>query len=385
MYNSSQKKIKLLIFSNSPGPNQSDFFCEIAKHPNFYLDVWYMGRRYFKWNGTEPLPTYSHKFFANILPFAEKTQSFLNPGIIPQLFIKKYDYVIVQGYFMPSAVVAMIILGLLKRKWGFWGEMVDRSNSQLGWKFLSKKIILGRILNTASFILVIGGKIAEKSYIKFGYEPSKMFSVPYSCVLDPYLNLNSEHMNYFHLLKDKFKSKKERVIFSLAQLIPRKCIDLLIKVFIELEPIENNLRLLIGGDGDEKDNLVKLIPDHLRDKISFLNFVPKEIQPPYYYLADLFVLPSREDGWGMVVAESLASGTPVITTTGVMSAHELIKDGINGFVIEPNNADELTKAIEKGLELSKVVDRESIKLTSKTCSSKFVADKLNAILFNLPK
>lgn len=379
--NTAVQKLRVLIISTVPGPNQNDFFFELSRCSNLDLKVWYMGKRGAKWHGSESDPRYPHKFLTNIVPSAEKSGLFLNPGIVWHLFTSHYDCVIVQGYYAPSNAIAMIFLSMMKKIWIFWGEMVNRSQDNSGWRYVLKKLILGNILShSATLILVVGGESARASYLKFGCHSDNIASLPYSCNLEHYFQLSDDQLELLSKLRHLYTSCHEKVIFSLAQLIPRKCIHILIQAFIKLNPVENNLRLLIGGDGPEKDNLKSLVPQTLQDKVSFLGFLPKKDQPAYYNLADLFVLPSKEDGWGMVIIEALASGTPVVTTTGVLSSSELIRDGINGFVVEPENVNQLLQALEKGLVLAESIDQHAIRENAKICDSRVAARNLEYIL-----
>lgn len=61
------------------------------------------------------------------------------------------------------------------------------------------------------------------------------------------------------------------------------------------------------------------------DNIVFVEFKTKEDLIDYYRAADLFVLPTREDIWGLVVNEAMAAGTPVITTTNCGAGMEILK------------------------------------------------------------
>jgi glycosyltransferase involved in cell wall biosynthesis len=69
-------------------------------------------------------------------------------------------------------------------------------------------------------------------------------------------------------------------------------------------------------------------------------------------MADVFVLPSKEEPWGMVVAEAMCFGLPVITSDRVGAAMDLVKDGYNGFIFPAGNSKELANCIEKLINLS---------------------------------
>ena len=76
-----------------------------------------------------------------------------------------------------------------------------------------------------------------------------------------------------------------------------------------------------------------------------------------YRQADVFVLPSyyfmemKYEAWGLVINEAISMGLPIITTTAVGAAFDLVIDGHNGFVVRDNDIIELNKAMEKIISL----------------------------------
>ncbi len=81
--------------------------------------------------------------------------------------------------------------------------------------------------------------------------------------------------------------------------------------------------------------------------ICFKGFVQSSALPDAFAQADVFVLPSRHDGWGLVINEAIAAGMPVITTDCVGAAADLVEDGRNGFVGPADNAETLVTAIDR--------------------------------------
>jgi len=73
--------------------------------------------------------------------------------------------------------------------------------------------------------------------------------------------------------------------------------------------------------------------------------VPWEALPALYAEADALVLPSRHDGWGLVVNEALASGIPVVATTAVGAATDLLREGETGFLVPPADVGALATAL----------------------------------------
>jgi len=97
----------------------------------------------------------------------------------------------------------------------------------------------------------------------------------------------------------------------------------------------------------EEDALKKrCLHENIKDVI-FAGFVDYEQLPGYFGLSGLFVLPSREEVWGLVINEAMACGLPVITTVKVGASADLVRDGVNGFVVRDGEPHELYNAMRK--------------------------------------
>lgn len=105
------------------------------------------------------------------------------------------------------------------------------------------------------------------------------------------------------------KKNDSFVIGTVSGLEKRKRIDLLIDSFLKAD-IENS-KLLIGGKGEEMENLVKLAQND--DRIKFLGFLPDDKMNEFYNSLDVFVFPTILEGYGMPIVEAMACGKPVIT------------------------------------------------------------------------
>ena len=85
--------------------------------------------------------------------------------------------------------------------------------------------------------------------------------------------------------------------------------------------------------------------------VDFFGFQQKESLFNFYNVADVLVMPSKRETWGIVVNEAMCFGLPIITSSKVGAAIDLVKNGLNGFLFESENKKELAEKIELMMNL----------------------------------
>lgn len=107
---------------------------------------------------------------------------------------------------------------------------------------------------------------------------------------------------------------------------------------------QSNARLLIVGEGQERPNLAALIREYRLEERVFLHGYVSDPRP-FYARADLFVLSSLAEGFGNVIVEALAEGTPVVATDCPSGPREILENGKFGRLVPPANPAALAEAI----------------------------------------
>jgi glycosyltransferase involved in cell wall biosynthesis len=123
-----------------------------------------------------------------------------------------------------------------------------------------------------------------------------------------------------------------------GRLDPEKGLDVLLEAWRDV-PGE----LVIAGSGSEEARLRATSPPRVR----FTGAVTQEETVRLYAAADVFVLPSRSEPWGMVLNEAAAAGLPLVATDGAGAADDLVQDGENGFVVPVGDAAALRSALRR--------------------------------------
>ena len=156
---------------------------------------------------------------------------------------------------------------------------------------------------------------------------------------------------------------EEKVVLFSAKLQPWKRPQDLLEALARVEM--PTVRLVFAGDGPlraEVEERAKALG--IESRVKFLGFVNQTKLPAVYASADLLVLPSEYDAFGLVVNEAMLCGCPVLASDRVGAVRDLIEDGRTGYVYACGNADELAKTISRILshpEKSSEVAREAKK------------------------
>ncbi|MEO6786516.1 MAG: glycosyltransferase family 4 protein, partial [Chthoniobacteraceae bacterium] len=153
--------------------------------------------------------------------------------------------------------------------------------------------------------------------------------------------------------------------FFYEQMIARKGLDHLLAAFATLP---ENARLLLVGREAELPQMLAKLPDPVRTRVRYSGFQPPEALPQFFAQADVFVLPSRYDGWGVVVNQALGAGLPILVSDQVGAGYDLVREGQNGFVLPVGDVGALASSMQR------YVADPSLREAHGTASRKIAAD-----------
>lgn len=151
-------------------------------------------------------------------------------------------------------------------------------------------------------------------------------------------------------------SDEKKYLISVGRLVKRKGFEYLIGC---LKLLDDNVELLIIGDGNEKKRLSDLAYKlHLKDKVHFLGQISEEKKFQYLSNADIYVLSSLHEGFGIVLQEAMQVGLPIVSTNHGGQV-DIVKHNVNGLLVERCHVQGLADGIEKLLNNRKLYQRIS--------------------------
>ena len=349
----SKKKVKIAIITNIPTPYRKKQWEYYSKYPSLDLTVFYCANtekgRHWKINSSEG----NKEVFLKGLSY----KSFhFNPGVLKLIF-QDFDVFFVGGYGYPSLIMAIIALKILKKPW----VMIIDGISPL--KLNKRDCIADNfkkfLINDANAYFA-NGTVGKNFLEKYGILPEKIFNQYMTVDVEDFVKKgkDSDQINK-KIRKEYGIAHNTTVVMYAGRLIYEKGVQDLIEAIKTLKIRGHNIVLFIVGEGNYKEEL-QLKSQDIKSNIIFTGHVDPEQIYKYYYASDIFVLPTYNDLWGLVVNEAMACDLPVIVTNAAGCSLDLVKD--NGIIVKPQDMLEISNAIEKIIEDSVKYENNSLKI-----------------------
>lgn len=330
-------KYRVAWLTGTPCPLQRSFLEAVAQEPRVELHVYFCSRSTLgrPWDWSSYSGRFSHRVLPGVTVRIKRIPFYINPSVVLLCLRRRYDLFIVTSYAHPTMQLAMLTLSILGRKWALWAERPGlNAHSRIAIKLQSVALSLPK--RYACCVIGTGRKAQEVlTQVLNSRRPS--YSLPYLVDLKPFL-----------VIPRREQQGRIRFLYT-GQLIPRKGIDVLCSAMKNLLLHSFKAQLAIVGRGPEEWRVEKLQAE-FPGEVHILGFVPFENRQEAYRQADVFVFPSRFDGWGVAVHEAMAAAMPVISTPLVGSACELVHEGENGFLVTPGSIDGLYQKMKFFIE-----------------------------------
>jgi glycosyltransferase involved in cell wall biosynthesis len=213
-----------------------------------------------------------------------------------------------------------------------------------GWRRRIKGAVVPRVVGGASGALVTG-TLARQSMIARGAPPERVR-----------VFANTIDVEEFGRQADRLAPRREElraalgaaaddvVVLSVARLAPEKGLDVLVHAVAEAG--DPRILLVLAGDGPERERLEDLA--NVRGvRLTLAGDLDWEQIVEVYVAADVFALLSEREPWAVVVNEAAACGLPLVLSDRVGAAHDLLRDGENGFLVSAGDVDAAASALRR--------------------------------------
>lgn len=358
-----QNPVRIAYLVSHPIQYQAPLLRKIAKHPEFDLTVFFrtdfstknfedpgFGRQ-IKWD-TDLISGYRFEVLPAIGNPGKLSFWYpLNYGLWQGLKKGNFQVLWIHGYAPPFHIFAMIIAKMLGIKVLVRDEatLISKNRGRLN-KLIKKLFFRGLDFFVDGFLAI--GTLNKEYYLANGIHQNKVFDMPYAVDNDFFQKAAHQCEKQREALRTSMGLAAERpiILFASKLALRKRGVDLLEAFKIVFETIRPRPYLLYVGDGEMRGDMVNRIKEaHLEKDVLILGFKNQGELPCYYDLCDVFVLPSLHEPWGLVINEAMNAGRAVVASHHVASAHDLIRQGENGFIFKAGNIQELSYALKETL------------------------------------
>lgn len=236
---------------------------------------------------------------------------------------QQWDAIVVCGYAYPTVILAMAYMRL--HRIPFYMEVdggLIRESS--GPKLWFKRLLVGQATAWIS-----SGRATTDYLVHYGAKRERVSHYPFTSLWQRELSQALPSPEEKRQLRQKLGMTEEKIALYVGRVDPKKGMDDLLQVAPELD---DGIGVWFVGGEPTREQL-----DFCREKalehVHFVGFRKKEALADYYRAADLLVLPTWSDVWGLVINEAMAQGLPVVTTDRCVAGVELVENGVNGYIV----------------------------------------------------
>ncbi len=330
--------LRVLISTNLPAPYSVDFFNLLGEKCD--LTVVFFHRtaadRVSSWFSSSET-----NYKALYLPEKEGKNPPLS--LLRHVFSRKYDVYVMYGYSSVPEIVSNLALRLCGRSF-----IISADGAILHPESEAKRRFKRHIISGADCYLSPNEE-TDRYFIHYGVDREKIRRYHFTSLYERDVLPRPSTEEEKAALRERLGIREKTAVVSVGSFIPRKGFDILLNAW---DAADGDAGLyIIGGSAPEEYKTI------VRDKdlrhVHFVEHLGKEALAEYYRAADLFVFPTRNDIWGLVVNEALANALPVISTDRCGAALAMIRDGVNGWIVPGEDAEQLREKMRQYLALSR--------------------------------
>ena len=253
---------------------------------------------------------------------------------------RPFDAVVLCGYSSPTQMLAMAWLRL--HRIPFYLEVdggLVRKESELKYRY--KKLLV-----SSPTWWISSGEHTTDYLCHYGAKRDRVFRYPFTSLWQKEIPEAVPGEEEKCRLRRQLGLPEEKIVLYAGRYDPKKGMDDLLHCVPRLD--RSYGFCFVGGEPTAEHR--RFCQEHDLRNVHFVGFQSKQGLHRYYCAADVLVLPTKSDVWGLVLNEAMACGLPVITTDQCVAGLELIRDGENGYIVPVDYNEALTQRIQDVLE-----------------------------------
>ena len=358
---------KICIISTHPAPYRDPALSVFFRDCGGRYDITFLqlnpsdrGHPYQE-RGAYPYPyaVLGEKKLLGWLPFHPEIRGILRTG--------RYDAVLVPGYSHATCLYVLLYCIGKRVPLIFSGDLVDFERRR-GPKGLLRRLWLRFLFDHMASAWVPGNE-SRQFFRTYGVPAEKIFEGAYCLDTEHLLELEKNRLFDRTGLRRSLGIGCDDFVFLFAgRMIAIRGLDTLIKAYGQVRRSCPGARLLLIGEGEEKQRIIRYITDEKISGVIFQPPVPISDIGAYYRLCDCYVLASTSETYSLALAHAGVLGLPMIATDHVGAAADCLVDSRNGYLVRAGDAQDLAQAMKRMIDGGGNADM-------KVCSSALAASR----------
>lgn len=330
---SAERRIKVLYITETPSPYRVCFFRKLAQSCDLSV-VFTKSKKHYE----RPIGWYDYDFEGFNVIDSKDCKFPINFGILKYLK-KKYDWVVLCDYSSPNGLLSFLFFKLKHIKYAMEADGAKIGSGSRIKEMLKKAIISKSVLCFSS------SKVTDDYYLHYGAAKELLIRYPFTSLIDSDVIEEPVTHEKKNELRKLLELTERNIIISVGRFTYMngygKGYDTIMEL-AESSGDDTGFYIIGGKPTAEFEEWKK------RKSLTHVHFIGhknKDELKQYYQSADLSLLLSKGEAWGLVINESMANGTPVIATDACVGATEIIEHGVNGYIVPVSSPEAAEKCI----------------------------------------
>jgi glycosyltransferase involved in cell wall biosynthesis len=302
-----------------------------------------------------------HRFDAYAIPAPEFLQWDLNMNILMEIksieIIKKYNIDILHAHDWLVASAAIGLKHLFRKP--LLATIHSLERGRRSGLYNNGQMMLDQIENLlvqeAWHNIVCSQYMQSICHFSFDFPNDKMTIIPNGVRYKDFaIELSKEEKKIHH---KKYANANEQIVGYIGRLVPEKGVNVLLGAVKKVLEEKPNTKFVIAGEGWHRSELERISKElQIGDKVLFTGYLPEEDFLPYFNVADILVVPSTYEPFGIVALEGMATKTPIVVSD-VGGLSEIVDHKWTGYKVPPDNSDAMAEAIIELLDNKELRER----------------------------
>ena len=329
--------MNISFVTNARAPYRLKQFKKISEVKDLHVTIYYTDKNIQGrvWN-IDDVQTIKEKQLAGVR--LSKKYGYLNFGLIR--IVRESDYMIIGGYEQPTYLLLSLLCRVLSKPYilMFDGISTDKLY-RIENKF--KKLLKALVINYSMSIWGNGNVSREYFTKKFNYDENKIINQCLTVDIDKIKLILSDKEKIRSELRRKYNIPHDtKIIMYSGRIIEVKNLKFVIDA---INRLNEEILFFIAGGGEQKEELLRYSMEK-GVQIVITGFIKEQEELfKHYSIADIFILSSISEVWGLVVNEAMAASLPVLVSKICGCSMDLVENGVNGYTFDPYDLDDLTK------------------------------------------